>query len=1134
MRKYIIILMSVVYSMNCFGQEMPKIIPPSPEAANAFKFTEIPVSLYTGLPNIDIPLFEIESGGVTVPISISYHARGIQVAEIASRVGLGWTLNAGGMISKQVRDEDDELGYGGCANYDSFFTNYQVRQNVIPYQNNNTMNICDMIPDQYSFSVNGLSGKMIYGRGNDRWFTQNYSDLIVSPGQIIDTKGNKYLFGERSAFDSDISMDNFIVVPGSTNNSGTDGDNYLANTKHLTTILTAQGGKIEFFYSKETIYYYQRTHDKLYGSAPFNESYVTLKHSEQQRLNSIVFENGRVLFEYDLNDREDLPGSRRLKKIKLEDANGNIIKQVVFEYDYTFSDDVQNVNSFFATSPDNLAARKRMFLKTVQIVDYVGAVLPPYRFEYDDTVLPSRHSNSVDVWGYYNGKNNGTFLETLLDNRSVDPVKVQAGMLKKIIKPEGGSINFYYEPNKAVNVFPEDKVWIGNANPTIPRQAGLGNLMATATEGNIDLDANPNTPFYKENGLYEDVFTISEFQTGVITYSSTGSGFEGCGCGSITVGCTQNTQVPCRYSRALLKWNSTSQSFEATNFLLYSGTRNIILEPGKYKLQVNYIGSQLPYQANHQDNFFMISFSWFEEETTQVPPELIGEEFACSSDENYTGNKVVFAAGNRINKIEYKNPGDTVALTKTYSYVYPQTQHTSGRVLGLTNYLTFNQVSFNGQTATAYEPFGTGAGSLYSTYQSNAVGYKYVTEYLGDGTNTIGKTEYTYTMIYDTGRYYEFPYHPPTDNEWLRGKELSVVHYKKVGNSYEIVQKKENTYLLANEVEYSPLGAPCNNPFLKPSVIKFIAQNTDADGLYLKNRFKYRIPLAVLPINMVGSPDYGYKTYYQTGGTMDLKKTKVIDYLNGGEIVTETTHNYNYNSHYNPSSVLFTASDGAVTKTEYQYVSELTTVPHAQDLINKNMTSIPLVTKTYRGATKLSETKTEYDCWSNCTNIDPFKRLLFPLKVETSKGDATLEERIRYKYDGKGNLIEASQTNGTKISYIYGYNQTLAVAKIENIAYDTIPPTLISAIQSATDSPNSTEQDVLNALSDLYNSSDANLQKAMITTLTYIPLVGVSTITDPKGQLTRYEYDNFNRLMRVSDSEGNPLTETEYHYRNQN
>jgi hypothetical protein len=55
MRKYIVVLVGLVFWIGSFGQEMPKIIPPSPEAASLFKFSEIPVSLYTGLPNIDIP-----------------------------------------------------------------------------------------------------------------------------------------------------------------------------------------------------------------------------------------------------------------------------------------------------------------------------------------------------------------------------------------------------------------------------------------------------------------------------------------------------------------------------------------------------------------------------------------------------------------------------------------------------------------------------------------------------------------------------------------------------------------------------------------------------------------------------------------------------------------------------------------------------------------------------------------------------------------------------------------------------------------------------------------------------------------------------------------------------------------------
>ena len=80
-----------------------KILPPSPNTASLGKYGEVPVGLYTGIPQISIPLTSIQDGSLSVPISLSYHAGGVRVEEIASWVGLGWSLNAGGVITRQVR-----------------------------------------------------------------------------------------------------------------------------------------------------------------------------------------------------------------------------------------------------------------------------------------------------------------------------------------------------------------------------------------------------------------------------------------------------------------------------------------------------------------------------------------------------------------------------------------------------------------------------------------------------------------------------------------------------------------------------------------------------------------------------------------------------------------------------------------------------------------------------------------------------------------------------------------------------------------------------------------------------------------------------------------------------------------------
>src|ERR1700761_947324 len=67
--------------------------PPSPEAAALGRYGEIPVDLSSGIPSISVPVYEIKSRKLSLPISLSYHASGVKVEDIASSAGLGWVLN---------------------------------------------------------------------------------------------------------------------------------------------------------------------------------------------------------------------------------------------------------------------------------------------------------------------------------------------------------------------------------------------------------------------------------------------------------------------------------------------------------------------------------------------------------------------------------------------------------------------------------------------------------------------------------------------------------------------------------------------------------------------------------------------------------------------------------------------------------------------------------------------------------------------------------------------------------------------------------------------------------------------------------------------------------------------------------
>ncbi|AXP80516.1 hypothetical protein CJ739_1427 [Mariniflexile rhizosphaerae] len=64
-----------------FGQELPQIIPPSPNAASLAQYADVPISHYTGVPNISIPLYEIKSGNLTLPINMSYQSTTLRMSQ---------------------------------------------------------------------------------------------------------------------------------------------------------------------------------------------------------------------------------------------------------------------------------------------------------------------------------------------------------------------------------------------------------------------------------------------------------------------------------------------------------------------------------------------------------------------------------------------------------------------------------------------------------------------------------------------------------------------------------------------------------------------------------------------------------------------------------------------------------------------------------------------------------------------------------------------------------------------------------------------------------------------------------------------------------------------------------------------
>jgi len=75
----------------------------TPEVASLGNHGDIPVNLYTGTPNISIPLYAAGSSVVTLPVSVNYNASGVRVDDRAGVVGLGWSLTAGGVVTRTMQ-----------------------------------------------------------------------------------------------------------------------------------------------------------------------------------------------------------------------------------------------------------------------------------------------------------------------------------------------------------------------------------------------------------------------------------------------------------------------------------------------------------------------------------------------------------------------------------------------------------------------------------------------------------------------------------------------------------------------------------------------------------------------------------------------------------------------------------------------------------------------------------------------------------------------------------------------------------------------------------------------------------------------------------------------------------------------
>lgn len=455
---------------------IPQIVPPSPNAASLGKYVETPVSLATGIPNINIPIFTIQEGDITVPINFSYHAGGIKVEEISSYVGLGWALNAGGIISRSIRQNPDDMSNGYMNTTYTVEHLKSIGSNHYSQMNQVKDGSRDYEPDIFTFNFGNYSGRFLYDQTTASFVQTPFSNIKIVPllngtqiaGFVVTTPdGFKYYFGKYStgtisAVDYNNNSNSFSY---STNGFqiGEVGPSFTyISSWHLTEIISPTNNKITFNYqlqiAGQNIY---RTQESFISGGCSVKGYgvsfsETLDHHSV--LQNIQYSNGRVDFILDTQNRLDY-GSKALKEIRIYKGQ-QIFSSFELEHGYFTSNVATDNWSSFGNQSERLHRLKLLSVKE----KINGNYKPPYSFLYNSTALPSRFSNGQDYWGYYNGKNNNPSLVPYLRlgsttayggnaDRTVGVDFAKAGTLIKIIYPTGGSAEYFYGSNKVSEAY---------------------------------------------------------------------------------------------------------------------------------------------------------------------------------------------------------------------------------------------------------------------------------------------------------------------------------------------------------------------------------------------------------------------------------------------------------------------------------------------------------------------------------------------------------------------------------------------------------------------------------------------------------------------------------------------------------
>lgn len=1096
--------------------------PVSPEAARLGTYGNVPVNLFTGRLNKSVELFNAKIGDYNLPLTLSYSYSGNRVEESPSIMGLGWQLNAGGVVTREVRGLPDSYNN----NYYNFRTTYIGNKlfNLNKISNREAEKVIngyyDTEPDRYNVSVNGINFAFKIGLNGIPMFLSkhNYKIEIIrsdaNPNQIIkfiltDTKSNKYYFEDME------TNEQISGIAYHDPNSFYDLMHPLYTSSwQLTKIETSSNSIILYNYQNDDFINYQ-----FYASGTYN-AYLQ---DPCLRTNNL-YSSGCNKFMIKRKLLTSITNELVTINFNITSINGVKVYNEI---------NVQNSNEIVKYNFEYQGARNYLTRIDKNNLFYEGY---SYKGEVD-AFIDSEFDNvkNQDWWGFDNGINNSYMVNvpnsSIQTNRASNFNNTQKGALVEIKYPTKGTTTIFYEQNKRAS---------NNSEPNI------------LIDLKFKTDNDTSSPAYKESII------TKTFDTDVIAslshYISDKNHID---LKIIKVGTNSSslnyfTDIPSLRN----PWNLTP--VYTPNYISYAQVDNCTSynsdcpspcnctesenSSGLFKLEA---GTYMFKISSDYNKFFdatgEIKLSFYDSTYPSFFYENTGG-IHVSKTEDFDGqnNKTTYYNYNEQNELPEGNLNASIDNINRYEHV---NSYLSQQIGGSVTCLSCGNVEVIEFSSSSFNLFLNGSPKTYAEVIESNDQTDIITTSLENITCTncsylhprnrnydstkiysyIGNNLFTTKRIYPNG-YKKYKYFPSSDGSAGRipgSHDLSIgrVESEEVFSPNTVTS--ESVTLSEKKYDYlMQTGSIVLNDPSYPRSLKIIRKKMYT-GCSITNDL-FEVERSIYNNEFYEFHDYNDTDIEYLAESIYTKET----FENQGTI--EQTTNITYDSHYQQKTITKSVSNNNILTNELFYPYDFTDTT-SLDMVSKNYIS-PIVKVVNKKNGNIIDSY-KYDFTTIGWNL--FKPSLF----WKSKGNGALEKLSAYSYDSKGNVnfiqnIESeiqvpphTITNGPTTTIIWGYNDSQPIAKIENLAGVSISQALINDAKGKSNT--GTEAELITSLNNLRNS----LPNAMVTTYTHKPLVGVSTITDPKGDTITYTYDSFNRLQEVKDKNGNKLSENEYHYR---